>query len=146
MPRSDNQWPVNFNLELPSFEPFVEGTLGLIRLSASSHKSPPIYFTSSIGTVSNWIAKYPGRPVPEISLDDPTIAIGQGYSESKWVAERLLDAAGKHSGVSSAILRIGQIAGPVEGARARRGIWNRQEWVPSVSYEVSVQRRNESLG
>jgi thioester reductase-like protein len=110
----------------------------LIKLSASSPQSPPIYFTSSIGTLGKWAEKNPGQSVPEVALDDPTNSIGQGYSESKWVTERLLDAAGRKSGVSCAILRIGQIAGPVEGARARSGMWSRQEWVPSVGYAAFV--------
>ncbi|KAF8857822.1 hypothetical protein BDZ45DRAFT_743995 [Acephala macrosclerotiorum] len=45
----------------------------------------------------------------------------QGYSESKWISENLLDAARQTSAVSSAILRVGQIAGPVEES---------VQWVP----------------
>lgn len=53
-----------------------------------------------------------------------------GYGESKYVAEQLLEKAGKISGVSAAICRIGQLAGPV----VKGGIWNTQEWLPSVSF------------
>lgn len=91
---------------------------------------------SSIGTVSNSFIEAPETGVPEVAIDHPNVTLRQGYSESKWVAERLLDAARKSSGVSSGILRVGQIAGPVEGARARNGAWNRQEWLPSVGYQV----------
>jgi thioester reductase-like protein len=87
---------------------------------------------SSVSTVANWADHGPRQSVPELALDDPALPTAQGYSESKWVAERLLHEAGKFSGLSSAILRIGQIAGPVEGSKARSGMWNRQEWLPSV--------------
>jgi thioester reductase-like protein len=70
--------------------------------------------------------------VPEQALDDPSIVLPQGYGESKWICERLLDAARTKSGVSSAVLRVGQIAGPVENRRGEGALWNKQEWLPSV--------------
>lgn len=81
--------------------------------------------------MGRWNEKHRSELVPEISIDDPGVVECQGYSESKWIAERLLDAASKR-GVSSAIFRVGQIAGPVE--RREWGMWNIQEWLPSVSY------------
>jgi thioester reductase-like protein len=111
---ADNQWQVNFNLSLSSFTPHALGTLSLINLSTSSPNSPRIFFTSSIGTLGNWSLKHGTEQVPETALDDPSIPLAQGYSESKRITKRLLDAAGKKSGVSSAVLRVGQIAGPAE--------------------------------
>jgi thioester reductase-like protein len=58
--------------------------------------------------------------------------MAQGYSESKWVTEMLLKSAGELSGVSSAVLRVGQIAGPVNVAAGKYGMWNKQEWLPTV--------------
>ncbi|KAF8857823.1 acetyl-CoA synthetase-like protein [Acephala macrosclerotiorum] len=49
-----NQWTVDFNLALSSFTPHIEGVLNLVALSFQSPLSPPIFFTSSIGTVGNW--------------------------------------------------------------------------------------------
>lgn len=63
-------------------------------------------------------------------MTDPSIPIGQGYGESKWITEQLLDAAREKSGVRSSALRVGQIAGPVE--KGVHGVWNRQEWLPSI--------------
>lgn len=132
----DNQWQVNFNLGLKSFEPHIAGALSLIELSCESAKLPPIFFTSSIGTLGNWATEHPGKPVPEAALDDPSISTEQGYSESKWITERLLDAAREKSGVSSAIIRVGQIAGPVHVPQAKSGVWNKQEWLPSVAISL----------
>lgn len=129
--RIDNQWQVDFNLSLPSFELHICGTSNLIKLSALSPNSPPIFFTSSIGTVGHWREKHPNQLVPEIALSDASMPEFQGYSESKWISERLLDAAAQNCGVSAAICRVGQIAGPVDENKG--GVWNRQEWLPSVS-------------
>ena len=54
-----------------------------------------------------------------------------GYGESKYVAERLLELAAEEFGVSAAICRVGQLAGPVE----KGGMWSKQEWLPSVSVD-----------
>jgi thioester reductase-like protein len=132
----DNQWQVDFNLSLSSFTPHISGTLNLITLSATSSNAPPIIFTSSIGTLGNWNTKHAGDKVPETELDDPSIPIPQGYSESKWIAERLLEKAREKSGVSSAVCRVGQIAGPVE--KRKGGAWNKQEWLPSVRSPCTI--------
>ncbi|CAL3963137.1 unnamed protein product [Diplocarpon coronariae] len=134
-----NQWRVDFNVALSSFQPQITGTLHLIQLSASSPRSPPIFFTSSIGTLGNWLAKHPNASIPETALTDPTIPLAQGYSESKWICERLLDAAGAKAGVKSSVLRVGQIAGPVETGLGGR--WSKAEWLPSVSRALCFRAR-----
>lgn len=123
---------MNFNLALPSFRPHIAGVLNLTKFSASATFSPPITFISSIGTVTNYPSLYDEPRIPEVPFHDPKIAAEAGYSESKWIAERLLQEAGKR-GVGSNILRVGQIAGPVENGTKERGEWNRNEWFPSVS-------------
>lgn len=126
----DNQWQVDFNLNLESFEPHIAGVRDLINLSNRSPKSPPILFTSSISTLDNWAIKYPEAKVPESAFYDFDVPSTMGYGESKYIAEQLLERAGKSSGVSAAICRVGQLAGPV----VKGGIWNKGEWLPSVSF------------
>lgn len=128
----DNQWQVNFNLTLPSFQPHMAGVLSLVKLSATAAFSPPITFISSIGTISNYASLYSQARIPEIPFHDPKIAASAGYAESKWIAERLLEEAGRR-GVRSNVLRVGQIAGPVEDGTREGGEWNGREWFPSVS-------------
>lgn len=53
-----------------------------------------------------------------------------GYAESKYIAELLLEAGAEKCGVPAVICRVGQLAGPVT---KNAGIWNKQEWLPSVS-------------
>jgi thioester reductase-like protein len=85
--------------------------------------------------VGKWNAKHPNELLPEMAFDDPGIAECQGYSESKWIAERLHHAVGKKCQLSSAICRVGQISGQVE--IGGKGKWNTQEWLPSVNSHIS---------
>ncbi|OTB06160.1 hypothetical protein M426DRAFT_9976 [Hypoxylon sp. CI-4A] len=121
-----NAWPVNFLLPLASFEASVGGLLGLLQLAfASAANRPPVFFVSSISA-----AMGDARHVPERVLPDPgQLVLGrQGYARSKYVGERLLDAYAESTGRKAAVLRVGQVAGPV----ALGGSWNRAEWFPSL--------------
>lgn len=120
---------MDFNLSLESFEPHVAGVRALIDLSSQSQKKAPILFTSSVSTLGNWPTKHPGEKVPEKAFHDFAIPLAMGYAESKYVAELLLEDAVNESGISAAICRVGQLAGPV----SKGGMWNKQEWLPSVS-------------
>lgn len=126
----DNQWQVDFNLSLESFEPHIAGVSDLIKISNQSPNKPPILFTSSIATVGNWSFKHSGEKVPEHAFHDFAIPSAMGYGESKYVSERLLELAKEQSGVPAAIVRVGQLAGPV----TKNGVWSKQEWLPSVSF------------
>jgi thioester reductase-like protein len=50
-----------------------------------------------------------------------------GYSESKWVAEQILENFSKTTQLKSIIVRIGQLAGA-----AGNGAWNTKEWFPTL--------------
>ena len=66
--------------------------------------------------------------MPEAAQPDFSVPT-MGYGESKYVVEHLLEKAGEVSGVKSSICRIGQVGGPV----IKGGMWNKQEWLPTVS-------------
>lgn len=119
-----NQWQVDFNLSLASFEPHVRGVRHLIDLSIASPLRPRITFISSIAVVAAYTDK---ATIPEAPLHDLNFANG-GYGQSKLVGSLILEAAEAKSGVSSAIIRVGQVAGPLSS----KGAWNRQEWLPSI--------------
>ena len=65
------------------------------------------------------------QPIPEQPLD-PSSALGSGYSEAKWVAERILCNAAEQHHVPISIVRLGQVCGD------RSGYWNEKEWFPAV--------------
>ncbi|EAQ91806.1 hypothetical protein CHGG_00041 [Chaetomium globosum CBS 148.51] len=134
-----NQWPVNFNMPIESFEPHIRGVRNLADFSCNATKRVPIVFISSIATVSAW--KKP-TPVPEEPLHDLDISTG-GYGQSKLISSLILEKANEVSGVPIEIMRVGQIAGP----SSERGIWNRQEWLPSIiASSVYLGLLPDSLG
>lgn len=130
------QWPVNFNIQLRTFEPHVRGLRNLIDLAAAAPNRPSLLFVSSISVASNWAR---GDPVPESQIADAHVPGANGYAASKYVSEGLLVAAAKKSGVRALIVRVGQLAGAVD--KGSGSIWNKDEWFPSMiasSYHLGV--------
>ncbi|KAK4212615.1 hypothetical protein QBC37DRAFT_424658 [Rhypophila decipiens] len=119
-----NQWPVNFNMPVESFEPHIHGVRNLADFSNKAAKRVPIIFISSIASVDKWHENY---PVPEKRLDRLDISAG-GYGRSKLVSCLVLNKASEVSGVPTEIIRVGQIGGP----SSEKGCWNKQEWLPSI--------------
>ncbi|KAK1493730.1 thioester reductase domain-containing protein [Colletotrichum cuscutae] len=119
-----NAWPVNFNISVETFEPHIRGVRHWVDFSLRAAKNVPIVFVSSIGTVDTWPG--PG-PVPEKRLMDLSLP-STGYGRSKMVSSLILDEATQVSGVPTAVVRVGQVAGP----QSKEGVWNRQEWLPTI--------------
>ncbi|RXW20332.1 hypothetical protein EST38_g5522 [Candolleomyces aberdarensis] len=120
-------WRVDFNVGISSMEPLIAGTRNLIDFALSSQlKRPPRFiFASSIGVLRN----FPGTVAPEASFPDPSIALGSGYPESKWVAEQVLTRARESTTLEPVIVRIGQLSG------GRNGYWGTSDpglisWFP----------------
>ncbi|OKL63405.1 hypothetical protein UA08_01778 [Talaromyces atroroseus] len=123
-------WKVDFNHTIESFEKgHIAGTRHFIDFSRKCQYRAPIVFISSISTIFNWRHTHPGQAVPESSIHDVDSPEFLGYGESKYVAERLVEAHSASSGFTSSFMRVGQIAGPV---LSTAGVWNVQEWFPSM--------------
>lgn len=125
-----NAWPVNFNLPIESFEPFLAGVRHVADLAATAHRRVAVTFISSIAVAERWRAGVDGPDdrVPERRLEDMRLP-GGGYGRSKMVGSLILeDAASRGGDFPCAIVRVGQVAGP----EADAGAWNRQEWLPSI--------------
>lgn len=120
-----NQWQVDFNLSLASFEPHIRGVRNLIDFAAQSKHNAVLSFISSIGVTQgiNW-----ENAIPESIIEDWNSA-AMGYGSSKLISERLVAEAQKVSGVRTQVLRVGQVSGPV---RKEKGRWNIQEWFPTI--------------
>jgi thioester reductase-like protein/acyl-coenzyme A synthetase/AMP-(fatty) acid ligase/aryl carrier-like protein len=136
-----NAWPVNFNLSLETFRPQLVGLLNFFALSASSSYRPRLFFISTISSVLG--LHTPARLTPEEVVTDTNAPFGNGYAESKFIAELLCDEAARSLRIPVSIARVGQIAGPVR----RRGIWNPAEWVPSLFISsIHIGALPDSLG
>lgn len=134
-----NQWPVNWNMPVESFEPHIRGVRNLADFSRKATKRVPVVFISSIATAMEWEKD---EPVPETSLHDLSLGTG-GYGRSKLVSSLILEKASEVSNVPYEIIRVGQIAGPM----SEKGYWNRQEWLPSIiASSVYLGMLPDSLG
>ncbi|KAJ7803408.1 hypothetical protein B0H14DRAFT_2463681 [Mycena olivaceomarginata] len=118
-----NAWQVNFNVALASMEPLVAGTRHLIDFALLSPRPSParILFVSTAGVFRNVDES---NTALERSIPDPRVSIGLGYTESKWVAEQVLETAAQTTALSPVIVRPGQLSGATNGA------WNPSEWFP----------------
>ena len=126
-----NAWKVDFNLSIDSFTTQVDGTRHMVDFSAHSRLGARIFFVSSISSVSNangHSAGGVGAEIPEKTYEDLWVPQPMGYGQSKFTAERLLNAAAQIADVPAVICRVGQIAGPTGEA----GVWPKQEWLPSL--------------
>ncbi|KAF9471438.1 acetyl-CoA synthetase-like protein [Pholiota conissans] len=120
-----NAWPVDFNLALTSFEANIMGVRNLINFALSSPlPSPPtLIYTSTIGVFQTPISA--GDRLPEVPIE-AKVAIGTGYTESKWVSEKILEAASSQTSLKAIVVRVGQISG------GPNGFWNTKEWFPAL--------------
>lgn len=119
-----NAWNVNFNLSLTSFEPDLLGLVNLINFTASSKNSPRIFFVSSISSVLGHSDDSGLTPEAVITTD---LSLN-GYADSKYIAEHIIDHAVKKNSLRASIARVGQVAGAVK----QPGLWNKAEWFPSL--------------
>ncbi|TCD70281.1 putative NRPS-like protein biosynthetic cluster [Steccherinum ochraceum] len=120
-----NGYRVNFNLSLTSFEPNVETVRLLIDLVLSSPLATPprLEFISTIGVLGLHERNGPIKETPV----DPASALGNGYTQSKWVNEELLSIAAKETPLRYVAVRVGQVTGG-----RTTGAWNRAEWFPTL--------------
>ncbi|KAG1862517.1 L-aminoadipate-semialdehyde dehydrogenase [Suillus subalutaceus] len=121
-----NAWAVNFNLGISSFEPHIRGAVNLINLAlASPHPRPAdFYFASSISAVGAWRGP---DSIPEAITDDPSVAQGLGYAQSKWITEKLCQVASQQTPIRAGVLRIGQMVGD-----SQNGVWNETEAISLI--------------
>lgn len=138
-----NAWAVNFNLSLPSFRTQLDGLINLLSLARDSAKSARLFYVSSISSVMSYRSdsgKTPEKPVTSESAPGPN-----GYAESKYVAEQIIDYAAQtvSPGPPLSFARVGQIA----GATTHSGIWSKDEWFPRmIISSLHIGALPDSLG
>ncbi|KAF4986991.1 hypothetical protein FDECE_15656 [Fusarium decemcellulare] len=117
-------WAVNFSLRLNSFEDQIAGTRNLINLAAET-SSRFVFASSTAAVISS-----PGTPIPEKISEDPLDASPMGYSQSKWVAEQVCNAANKHLADANSTDRLATIIRVGQLCSNDAGIWNASEAYP----------------
>ncbi|KAI0060607.1 polyketide synthase [Artomyces pyxidatus] len=121
----DLAWNVDFGVPLAEFEPAIRTVRELVDLALSSEQQslPKLLFCSTAGV---YRGAHSSALHPEAPITDPTVSIGAGYIESKWVAERLLSVVRERTALRPTVVRVGQLSGGVNGA------WKTTEWVPAM--------------
>lgn len=138
-----NAWTVNFNLVLSSFKSQLDNLVNLLAFANTSEKSARLFYISSISSVISYRSTDGKTPEKPVTAD--TAHGKNGYSQSKYVAEQIIDYAAQtiSSGPSFAFARVGQIA----GAANHSGIWSKAEWFPSmIISSVQTGAIPDSLG
>ena len=106
----------------------IRGVRYLAEFAAQTPSQAPLIFISSAATVQNSPSEL-GPFIPEGRLNNFNFCT-LGYGQSKLAAHEILEHAAQHWDVRSAVLRVGQIAGPV--SHGEFGMWNKTEWFPSL--------------
>ena len=118
-----NAWPVNFLTTLEEFKPHLEALRDLLLLSYRSPRRTPFLYISSLG-----IAYSAGMSHITEEIFRDFSEVDGGYPQSKYIAERMVETYARSTSCPAAVLRVGQIAGPV-----RSGVlWPHREWFPTL--------------
>ena len=119
-----NAFPVNFLLNLRSFEPQLQYLINLFRLSTHSNHGATVVFVSSISAAIP--AEVHEHIIPEevLTREQAKHLLHHGYAQSKYICERLMASYAFTLGRPAAVLRVGQVCGPLAGT----GVWNISEW------------------
>lgn len=118
-----NAWPVNFLMPLEAFRPHIRGVRDFLHFVYKSPNPPIFLYISSLGVAyASDIAL-----ISEEIYHDFSAMVG-GYSQSKYIAERMVETFVCSTGIPAAVLRVGQIAGPVHSG----GLWPHREWFPTL--------------
>jgi thioester reductase-like protein len=76
-----------------------------------------------------------GQPlVPEAPIEDSSMTLPQGYTQSKYIAERIIvEAVKAGSGLRATVCRVGQLCGSTE-----TGAWPSYEYTPRILRSVML--------
>jgi amino acid adenylation domain-containing protein/thioester reductase-like protein len=99
----------------------VFGTQEVLRL-ASRKSAKPVHYVSTV-SVFDPGSLPAGRVIREEDEVDPSAGLQDGYSQSKWVAERLVQLAGRR-GLPVSIYRPGAVSGD-----SQTGAWKTDDFV-----------------
>ena len=138
-----NAWTVDFNLALKSFGPQLDTLVNLLAFTNQCKHTARFLYISSISSVMS------SRPekglIPETVINADSIAGANGYADSKYIAEQIINHATPKfsSECPPAFARVGQVAGAVQ----HQGLWNKKEWFPSLILSSNlISALPESLG
>ncbi|KIM85775.1 hypothetical protein PILCRDRAFT_5421 [Piloderma croceum F 1598] len=124
-PLIQNVWPVNFILDIDSFDEHIGGALNLINICLGSTFSPQpsFFFSSSVGTRQGAFDAVCAEYFPT----SPDTTLPTGYARSKWVVAKVVQRAVIYTPIKVDVFRIGQLVSDTEN-----DIWNETEAWPLI--------------
>ncbi|RAH79633.1 hypothetical protein BO86DRAFT_411457 [Aspergillus japonicus CBS 114.51] len=130
-----NAWTVNFNHSLAFFEPHLQGVVSLSNFTARSPQSPRLFFLTSISSTTGHKTESSLTPETVITTTTTTTPALNGYANSKYIAEHLLDRAAQqqqHSKNNLALLggALDEILPVIARELAARSDVNELEIIP----------------
>ncbi|THH10120.1 hypothetical protein EW145_g1561 [Phellinidium pouzarii] len=105
-----NGWQVKFNIPVKEFEENFRGVRNLVDFSLHSRDDP----------------SDPEKIWPEELFEESDSALSTGYSQAKWVSERILAEAAKNTALRPTVVRVGQLVGGPDGN------WSEHEWFAAL--------------
>ncbi|KAF9807197.1 hypothetical protein IEO21_08334 [Rhodonia placenta] len=120
-----NAWTVDLYSLLERFESLLDGTRRLLELASRSRlpTPPSVLFISTVAVYQDYD---PTLPAPEEPIPSPEVAVQSGYTESKWIAERLVQTAAQSLSLNASVIRVGLLTGSVNGS------WDTNHWFPAL--------------
>ncbi|KAG7091792.1 putative NRPS-like protein biosynthetic cluster [Marasmius oreades] len=123
----DVAWRVDFNLNVISFRTNLKSMRNLVDIAI--RQGAHYTFASTLSVCRN-----SSEPSAHEKLMPPEASLGNGYSESKWVAEHVIARATSSTGLRASIIRVGQLSGGVNGS------WMTKEWLPSLIHASALMK------
>ena len=139
-------WPMDFQRKLTSFEPQIQALCDLVQLGRDIYSRqgirPRLIFASSIAAVGRYPFHGAVRLVPEEPPTDPQTALPMGYSEAKWVCEKVMESAYGmlRTELQPIVVRIGQLVGSQQ-----TGYWSTSEHLAALTKAAQKLQRMPDL-
>ncbi|KAJ6492315.1 hypothetical protein C8R45DRAFT_825292 [Mycena sanguinolenta] len=124
-----NAWYINVLSLLAFYEPLIKGTFNVLALAATA--GAMVSFMSTHGVPRNLPSEV--ISAPEDILLDARVAVASGYTESKWVTERIVQHAYTRRYINANVVRVGQLCGSTTS-----GAWDTFQWVPALAQSAAV--------
>ncbi|KAJ6464062.1 putative polyketide synthase [Mycena sanguinolenta] len=120
-----NAWRIDLMARLSEFEDLILSTHRLLEFAIKSNPiRPSLSFISTIGIFRNLDPSI--AFAPESPIENAKIAAQVGYTESKWVAERMVQIAVERRQLNANVIRVGQLSGSDSGS------WDTAQWIPAL--------------
>lgn len=123
-----------------NFDTHVRGVSSLLQFVSTAKKHPRLVCISTLAAVLRSKDR-----VPELVVDDHDAPESNGYAQSKWMGEQLVEAAAESHTLAQRpmIIRMGQIAGPLPHIEVKSGsgsIRDTKQTTPSLVLSSKVLR------